>query len=130
MHEVPHLREAQKKLAEEVVLMVHGEQALQRAINVTEALFSGSFSTLDEASLEMLSKTLPQTKSNALMDALIDLGLAQSKREAREFMNNGAITLNGEKVPTSEYELVDNDFLANTYAIVRRGKKKYGMIIK
>ena len=129
MNEAPHLREAQKKLAEEVVKMVHGQKALEKAIQVTESLFSGSFSDLDEEALAMMSKTLPQTSNKTLMDALIDLGLAQSKREAREFLSNGAITLNGEKIQDVEKMLSKEDFLAGLYAIVRRGKKKYGVII-
>lgn len=129
MKEAPHLREAQKKLAEEVVRMVHGEEALNRAILVTEALFSGSFEALDEASLQMLSKTIDNTKPAPIVDALIALNLAQSKREAREFLNNGAITVNGHKVDES-FEMTEDKYLFNTFAVIRRGKKKYGMMMK
>lgn len=130
MKEAPHLREAQRKLAEEVVTMVHGKEALSRAIEVTKALFSGSFEDLDNVSLNMLSKTLPQTHQESLLDALIDLNLAQSKREAREFIGNGAVTLNGNKIQDVSYDLAEKDYLSKKYAIIRRGKKKYGVIIK
>jgi tyrosyl-tRNA synthetase len=129
MKDAPHLREAQKKLAEEVVRMVHGEDALKRSIEVTEALFQGTFDALDQASLKMLQKTLDHTKTTSIIDALIELNLAQSKREAREFLNHGAVTINGYKVD-EQTQLTDDMYLHDICAVIRRGKKKYGMILK
>ena len=56
---------------------------------------------------------------------LIKLGAASSKREAREFLQNGAITINGEKIDKININISDNMFIDNTFIIAKRGKKNY-----
>lgn len=131
MQEKPEERLAQKKLAEEVVLLVHGEQALKQALKVTEALFSGDFQDLDETGLSMLSKTLDNVKISeptSLIDLIVESKLAQSKREARTFIQSGAISLNDQKIDSLDYIVTNNLALYKHYIILRRGKKKYAMI--
>ena len=53
------------------------------------------------------------------------MGIASSKREAREYVTGNAIAINGEKINDLEYVINDNDFLDNTYIIIKRGKKNY-----
>jgi len=127
----PELREAQKELAAQVVRLVHGQDAYDQAIKVSQALFSGDFSEINEKGLKMLSKTLDTVTLNEprpLLDILVETNLASSKREARTFIQSGAIGLNDQKMNEIDYIVSQNDTLFNAYVILRRGKKKYAMI--
>ncbi len=129
--DAPHLRAAQKKVAEEVVKLVHGEQALEEAKRVTDALFSGSMSGLNKNEFLMLAHTLELVEVSGelpLLDLLIDAKLAQSRRESREFINNGAVSLNDEKVTDLEYVVTKDVAIYDQYVVVRRGKKKYAIL--
>ncbi len=130
--ENPELREAQKTLAYEIVKLVHGEEALNEAIKVTHSLFSGDFSNLSVNGCKMLSKTLESIHikfEKTLLDVLVETNLASSKREARTFIQSGAISLNDQKISDLEYILTKEHALFNQYVIARRGKKKYAMIV-
>ncbi|HHX78748.1 MAG TPA: tyrosine--tRNA ligase [Acholeplasmataceae bacterium] len=127
----PHLREAQKVLASEVVKMVHGEKALNQALRVTEALFSGDVRELTKEDILMGFKGLKQIETSQelnIIDALIMLNLASSKREAREFLKNNAIMINGVFENDFEFLISKDNALEETYSILRRGKKKYAII--
>jgi len=129
--EKPEQRLAQKKLAEEITKLVHGELELNKAIKVTDALFSGDVSTLDLDEIEMGFLNLDSIDVNDeinIVDAIIDLGLAASKRQARELITSNAITLNGEKVSDTYFVISQKKALFNKYSILRKGKKKYGVI--
>jgi len=128
----PEQREAQKTLAAEIVKLVHGEKALQEAVKVTNALFSGEFSDLSHKELMMLSKTLDTLQLDApkgILDVLVETNLSSSKREARTFIQSGAILLNDRKIGEVEYMVTKELSMYDTFIIVRRGKKKYAMII-
>ncbi|RJX24322.1 MAG: tyrosine--tRNA ligase [Acholeplasma sp.] len=132
MKEEPELRAAQKRLAEEIVTFVHGIDALNQAIRVTEALFSGDFHALTAIEFKQLAKTLESHKVSEeinLLDALVQTGLASSKREARTFVQSGAITLNENRVESLDFIITPEVSLFNTYVMLRRGKKKYALII-
>ena len=127
----PHERLAQKTLAKEITTFVHGKESYEQALKITKALFSGEIKSLSADEIEMGFNDLPSYKVDdeiGLLDALVNAGLSVSKREAREFVNNGAITLNGEK--TTDLNLVLNKELAieGRFIVLRRGKKKYGLI--
>ncbi len=127
----PEQREAQKTLAAEVVRLVHGQDALDQAYKVTQALFSGDFSEINEKGLKMLMKTLDSTtleEPKPLLDILVETNLASSKREARTFIQSGAIGLNDQKISDTEFVVTKKDALFDTFVILRRGKKKYAMI--
>lgn len=129
--EAPELREAQKTLAREIVKLVHGEEALNEAIKVTEALFSGEFNELSEKAFKMLTRTLDTievAQDINIVDALIETKLASSKREARQFVEGHAVTINGEKQASLDYMLTSSDAMYSKYTIIRRGKKKYALI--
>ena len=130
MNENPGSRLAQKKLAEEVVIMVHGIKELNISKEVTNALFYGKFDNLGIESFEILEKTLQKTSNMNLIEALIELKLASSKREAREFINNNAIQINGKKINELDYKFLEEKFYHNKYLVIRRGKKKYGIVKK
>ena len=127
----PHLRLGQKKVASEIVKLVHGEEALEEALRVTEALFKGSMSSLSKKEFLMLAQTLEAIDledSQSLMDTLIQAKLAQSRREAREFIKNNAVSINDVKQTNIDYVLSKEDAIFDQYVILRRGKKKYAII--
>ncbi|HDC8194333.1 TPA: tyrosine--tRNA ligase [Staphylococcus aureus] len=131
-NEAPHLREAQKTLAEEVTKFIHGEEALNDAIRISQALFSGDLKSLSAKELKDGFKDVPQvTLSNGttnIIDVLIETGVSPSKRQAREDVNNGAIYINGERRQDVNYELTSDDKIDSEFTIIRRGKKKYFMV--
>jgi tyrosyl-tRNA synthetase len=126
---VPHLRHAQKVLAKEVVEMVHGQKGLLQAENVTKALFEGTFDLLTKDDFKVLAQVLQTTEEVDIMDALISLDLASSKREAKEFIMNQAVSVNGNKITDSAYTFSNIDAYHEKFIVLRRGKKKYGLII-
>ena len=124
----PHLRLAQKALAKEVVIFLHGEEEYEKAVRLTEALFSNDFSNLKANEIEeIFSKDLVRDiDSNLnLVDLLISMNIASSKREAREFVNGNAISVNGNKVNDVDLVIDDKFFIDNKYVIIKRGKKNY-----
>lgn len=125
----PHLRHAQKVLAKEVVEMVHGQKGLLQAENVTKALFEGTFDLLTKDDFKVLAQVLQTTEEMDIMDALIALDLASSKREAKEFIMNQAVSVNGNKIADSAYTFSNIDAYHEKFIVLRRGKKKYGLII-
>ncbi|MDM6301147.1 tyrosine--tRNA ligase [Staphylococcus aureus] len=131
-NEAPHLREAQKTLAEEVTKFIHGEDALNDAIRISQALFSGDLKSLSAKELKGGFKDVPQvTLSNDttnIVEVLIETGISTSKRQAREDVNNGAIYINGERQQDVNYALAPEDKIDGEFTIIRRGKKKYFMV--
>ncbi|HHD6129569.1 TPA: tyrosine--tRNA ligase [Staphylococcus aureus] len=131
-NEAPHLREAQKTLAEEVTKFIHGEDALNDAIRISQALFSGDLKSLSAKELKDGFKDVPQvTLSNDttnIVEVLIETGISPSKRQARKDVNNGAIYINGERQQDVNYALAPEDKIDGEFTIIRRGKKKYFMV--
>lgn len=129
--EKPEDRLAQKVLAKEVTTFVHGEKLCEEAIHVSEALFSGDFTSLSASEIEMGFKDLNKVDGNgkALVDLVIEAKLASSKREAREFITNGAITLNGNKNTDLNHVLSKEEAIEGKFVIIRRGKKKYALVV-
>ena len=128
----PHLRLAQKALAEELVKIVHGEAALESALNITKALFSGNIKelTLDELKVAvkgMPKAQLPKNDIN-IVDFLVESGVVTSKRQAREDVNNGAISINGDKVTDLAFTIDRSSRLEDSFTVVRRGKKNYKLV--
>ncbi len=123
-------RYAQKVLAKEVTTFVHGEAKCIEAINVSNALFSGDFESLTASEIEMGFSDLDKINGTGkpLIDIVIETKLASSKREAREFISNGAITLNGNKVTDLNYILTKDIAIGDKYILIRRGKKKYALV--
>lgn len=130
--EAPHLREAQKALAENVTEFIHGKEALDDAIRISEALFKGDLKSLSIKDIKAGFKEVPQVEvskeTTNIIDVLIESGIASSKRQAREDVNNGAIYINGEREQSVDYNLTDEDKFDNEFTIIRRGKKKYFMV--
>ena len=126
--EHPELREAHKALAREIITDLHGKDEYEKAVMMSEVLFTGDFKKLDKNDLEEVLKEYNKVnigKDKNIVDMLLEMGVASSKREAREFISNNAIMINGEKINDLEYVISDKDFLYGSYIIVKRGKKNY-----
>lgn len=129
--EKPELRHAQKVLAKAVVELVHGKEELETALQVTDALFSGEFDGLTKSAYKTLESVIDVVRFNgeSLIELVVKSKLASSNREAREFISNGAISIQGEKITDSMYNVGETSKAFDTYAIIRRGKKKYALIV-
>ena len=126
--EKPELREAHKILAREVITDLHGEEAYLEAVNISEALFSGNIENFTENDIKDAFKGIEPFKIDkdmSLVDLLIYGGICSSKREAREFISNGSISVNGKKVIDLDLVISKDISLCSKYIIIRRGKKKY-----
>lgn len=124
----PELRQAHKALAKEVITDLHGKEEYDKAIRISEALFSGKVMDLSEEEITEGFKGVPTfvtEEKTSLIAMLVDGGICQSKREAREFLKAGTITLNGEKVSDEQAVIDKSKALYGKVLIVRRGKKKY-----
>ena len=128
----PHLRLAQKALAEELVKIVHGEVALESALNITKALFSGNIKELTLDELKVAVKGMPKAQLRKedinIVDFLVESGVVTSKRQAREDVNNGAISINGDKVTDLAFTIDNSSRLEDSFTVVRRGKKNYKLV--
>ena len=125
--ENPHLREAHKALAREIITDLHGEEAYLEAVRISESLFSGNIKNLSVSELEAAFKGIePFTADESnLVDFLVNHKICSSKREAREFISNGSISVNGDKVTDLDYLITKNVAIDQKYVVIRRGKKKY-----
>ena len=132
VQEEPHLRKAQQALAEEMTRLIHGQEALDQAIRISKALFSGDLKALTAAEMKDAFKDVPSfemaKEAKNIVDFIVEAGVSSSKRQAREDVTNGAISLNGERVTDTAYEVSAADRLEDAFTIVRRGKKNYKMV--
>ncbi len=130
--EAPEKREAQKALASEMTKLVHGAEALEQAIKISAALFSGSVAELTAAEIEQGFKDVPSversTEDTLLVDVLVESKISPSKRQAREDITNGAVYVNGERTQELDYTVTEKDRIEGKFTIIRRGKKKYFLI--
>lgn len=126
--EHPETRIAQKTLAWEVVKDIHGKEEADNAVNVSQKLFAGDFKGLSVKDILSGMKGVPSfkfEKEEPVIDVLVNNKIAQSRREAREFLNAKAVFVNGEAV-TDENQMITKDMaLEGKILIFRRGKKKY-----
>lgn len=132
IEERPHLRVAQRRLAEEITKFVHSPEALADAQAITEAFFTGNIHELSAQQIQDGFKNLPQYTTNNekhnLVVWLVDTGIVDSRRQAREFIENGAITINGEKITDVDFEIHPEMAIDQSYYVVRRGKKNYYLV--
>ncbi|WP_153722934.1 tyrosine--tRNA ligase [Sporosarcina cascadiensis] len=132
VQEEPHLRKAQKTLAEEMTRLIHGEASLEQAIRISAALFSGDLKALTASEMKDAFKDVPtveMTKEDMnIVDFIVQAGVSPSKRQAREDVTNGAISFNGERITETDFTVGAEQRLEDAFTIVRRGKKKYSMV--
>ena len=129
--ETPELRLAQKTLAAEFIKDLRGEEELEKCIHISEALFKGNIKELTKDELKMAIYSLQSyeiSDDKNIVDLLVEAGICSSKREAREFLGNNSISINGDKINDLEYTISKDNALYNEYTVVRKGKKKYFVI--
>jgi tyrosyl-tRNA synthetase len=133
----PHKRESQKRLAEEVTRLVHGDEGLASARRATEIFFGAEIADLSDAQLrdifaDVPSKELPRARLESgeltLLDAIVEAGLAKSKGEARRTIEQGGAYLNNKARSGFDTVLTLADLASETVMVVRQGKKKYGLL--
>lgn len=127
-NEHPELREAHKALAREIITFLHGKEEYEKAEKLAENLFNNRFKEMSKQDIEELfdeQDIKKVTSNNNIVDMLVELKSASSKREAREFITSGAISINGEKITDTNLIVIDEMFIDNTYIIIKRGKKNY-----
>ena len=127
LKEHPEQRLAQKALAESIITFVHSKEDYEDAVKITEALFNNEIKKLNAKQIAEAFQDFDIKKveiGEPLVDLLIRIGASQSKREAKEFITNGAITINDEKY-TDVLTSINDDMFIYDYLIIKRGKKNY-----
>ncbi len=128
-------RTAQKRLAEEITRMVHGEDGLKTAIKVTEGIAPGSQTKLDAEMLESLAADMPSCEmaftnvvNKKLVDLLVEAGLQASKGDAKRLLRNGGVYINNEKIEDENCVIGDNYLISNRLILLAAGKKNKMLI--
>ena len=127
-NEHPELRAAHKALAREIITFLHGKEEYEKAVNLADNLFNNKFNDLSKSDIEELfgSEDIKEvTPNQTIVDMLVEMKAVSSKREAKEFVTNGAISVNGEKINDISEIIDESKFIENTYIVVKRGKKNY-----
>lgn len=132
----PEKRAAQRRLAEEVTRLVHGEDALAGAVKASQAVFGGALQGLDEATLKDVFSEAPGTElpravlteDRALLDVLVGAGVFSSKGEARRLVKSGGLYLNNERVDAEDAKLTEQALVTEHIAVIRTGKKNYHLL--
>ena len=125
--EHPELREAHKALAREIITDLHGEAEYEKAVSISQSLFSGNIKGLSLNDIMAGLKDVPTvniTEGQTIMDILVNNKIVSSKREGREFLNAGSITLNGDKVSDENMPVTASIAIEGKAIVLRRGKKK------
>lgn len=126
-NEHPELREAHKALAREIITDLHGKEEYEKALKISECLFKGNIKELDTKDILVGFKDVPhfEVEENIkIIDLIVNGKVASSKREAREFINSGAIYINGDKVEDENMIITKDIALDNKILVIKRGKKK------
>ena len=132
-NEHPEYREAHKALAREIITDLHGADEYNKAVKISESLFSGNIKDLSVEDILIGFKDIPHFDIEIginIIDLLVNNNITSSKREAREFLGNNAVSINGEIVNDVNLIIDENILLENKILLVRKGKKKYFMGIK
>ena len=131
----PHFREAQKKLAEEMTNMVHGEEHTKKAINTSLVLFGkGDIDMIDETIFNSLYQSTGEINYSSInepagiLQVIVDANLAPSTRQARSLIKGNAISLNNKKINDENYQFKKDDLKLNKFIIIRKGKKDFSVI--
>jgi len=127
-NEKPELRIAHKALAYEIIRDLHGEESYLEAVKISESLFSGDIKNFTAKDVEVAFKGLDSfvvEEDLNVVDLLVNSGVCSSKREAREFVSNSSITINGDKVTDLDFVLTKDKCIDSKYVVIRRGKKRY-----
>ncbi len=131
LQEHPEYREAQKALASELTEIVHGKEGLEKALRITETFFRGNIMDLSAAEIREGLADAPRTEADteiSLIDALVNSGVSKSKSDARKLIQQGSISINGQKVTGIDAVLKKADAIDQDFTILRKGKKNYFVV--
>ncbi len=126
--EAPHKRAMQIALAKELTLLLHGEEGLATAEAMTQALFSGNVQDLTSNQIRSAfadSNTIDVSEDQNLVDLLIETKIMPSKREARQMIGQGAISVNGQVIKDLDYVVTKEQAFDKSLTLIRKGKKTY-----
>lgn len=126
--EAPHKRAMQIALAKELTLLLHGEEGLATAEAMTQALFSGNVQDLTSNQIRSAfadSNTIDVSEDQNLVDLLIETKIMPSKREARQMIGQGAISVNGHVIKDLDYVVTKEQAFDKSLTLIRKGKKTY-----
>ncbi len=129
-NENPHLRIAQKALAKEIITDLHGKEEFDKALNISECLFSDRIWELSSDEIMANIKDIPEfhvNENDLLIDVLVNNKVVSSKREAKEMIMAGAISVNNKKETDLDKKLQKNDAIENKILLIKKGKKNYFM---
>ena len=121
-NEHPELREAHKILAREIITDLHGKEEYEKAVRISEALFKGNFNDLSNEELGEAFKgnEVKEIELNKIiLDVLVEMNVATSKRQAREFISGNSIEIKGEKVKELDKTITEQDLINNTFLIIK-----------
>lgn len=123
-------RIAQKRLAFEVVKIVHGQEAADEAVKMSNVLFTGEFSSLTEEEIKEIfgNNIVKIDEILKLEDLLISAKVCNSKREARELISGNSVSINGNKITDSNMVITKDICLFGKFIILKKGKKNYFLI--
>ena len=126
----PEFRKAHEALAREIITDLHGSLAYEEAVKISNSLFKGDIKSLTTNEIEIAFKGIEPIYANEdnIVDFLVNTKICSSKREAREFVNNGSISINGDKIMDLDFYVDRNRAIDSKYVVVRRGKKKYYIV--
>ncbi len=133
----PGKRESQRRLAEELTKLVHGDDALAIAQKATAIFFGAEISELNDEQLGQIfagvpNKELPRTRLSddclTIIDALVEAGLAKSKGEARRTIGQGGAYINNRRVEGIDTQITAEHLASETVVVLRSGKKKYALL--
>ena len=127
----PEKREAQKALAEELTATVHGSEGLASAQRITDTFFHGDIMTLSPDEIKEALADAPKaeiTDGTTVIDALIAGGIARSKGDARKLIQQGAVTLNGQKVTDLAAVCRKSEGVEGEFSILRKGRRNYVLL--
>ncbi len=130
-NEAPEQRIAQKALAKEFIIDLHGQAEYEKALHISEVLFSGDLKQLNEDEALAAFNNLPEYTVQAdtnIVDLLVDASICSSKRDAREMITSNSISINWEKINDITFTVKKSDTLVSNFTIIRRGKKQYYVI--
>ena len=132
----PEKRVAQRRLAEVVTRMVHGDEALQNAVRASQAMFGGDLKGLDDATLEDIFSEMPScelpraalAEGRPLVEVMVECGAFKSKGEARRMIQSGGVYLNNERLAGDDVRLSEASLCSSHMAVIRTGKKNYYLL--
>lgn len=135
--EEPHLRNSQKRLAEHLTQLIHGDEGLSSALRATEIFFGGTIEDMNDSQLNEIFADVPSSELSrdrlagdglSLLDAFVEAGLAKSKGEARRAVSQGGAYVNNVRAESVDQSLTASDLASETVLVLRSGKKKYALL--